>query len=108
MAGVWVATLISHRAWTWPVPMSIKVLYGAALLTVVGLLATVVLAEHAYCPTRTAMIAGAVGQILLEGLMVTAVALSAVGPAWPMAVALPASLIRILAIVRALPTMLAI
>lgn len=48
-----------------------------ALLTVVGPLATVVLAKHAYRRTLT----GAVGLILLDGLMVTAVALNAVGPA---------------------------
>lgn len=107
MAAVWAATLVTGQAWTWPLPTPVKVLYGVALLTVVGMLITATLLPRAYQQTRVAVIVSASGLILLDGLMMIGALHFTTGPAWPLAAAIPASLIRVLAVVRALPSMLA-
>ncbi|MGW0196388.1 hypothetical protein [Nonomuraea sp. NPDC003201] len=105
MAAIWAATLIAGQAWTWPVHTPIKVLYGVALLTVAGLLIAAALYPRAYHRTRVIVIAGALGLILLDGLMVTGALRFSTGPVWPLAAAIPASVIRVLAVVRGLPAM---
>ncbi|HEX7267960.1 MAG TPA: permease prefix domain 1-containing protein, partial [Streptosporangiaceae bacterium] len=42
----WAVVLISARAWTWPIPAVARVLFGAALITVLGLLAAAALGRH--------------------------------------------------------------
>ena len=39
VGGCWAAALITGRAWTWPVPATVLVFVGAALIIVIGLLA---------------------------------------------------------------------
>ncbi|MFG1969088.1 hypothetical protein ACGFJC_07180 [Nonomuraea fuscirosea] len=107
LAALWAATLITGQAWAWPLPTPVKVLYGVALLTVVGLLLAAALRPRVYRRTRLTVIAGALGLILLDGLMMTTALHFSTGPVWPLAAAVPASLIRLLAVVRALPPMLA-
>lgn len=106
MAAAWAVTLLMTGAWTWPVPLPAKLLYGAALLTIVCALATVVREKRAYRRTRLTMIGSALGLIILDVLMLTVIAVMAPVPVWPMAVAVPASAIRILAIVRRLPAVI--
>ncbi len=107
MAAAWAPALITAHAWTWPIPLPIKALYGLALLTVAALLATATLTRRTYHRTRTATIAATSGLIVLDGLMVTAATVTVTEPAWPMAVATTASVVRILATLRTLPTALA-
>src|SRR2546423_8628205 len=42
----WAGVLISARAWTWPVPVLARVLFGVALITGIGLLAAALLGRH--------------------------------------------------------------
>ena len=39
VGACWGAALVINRAWAWPVPAGVRVLLGAALITVIGLLA---------------------------------------------------------------------
>ena len=39
VGACWAAALITSRAWTWPVPVAARVLFGLVLITVIGLLA---------------------------------------------------------------------
>jgi hypothetical protein len=100
MAVAWGATLLASHAWTWAVPLPVKILYGTALVTIVFALVMVVRAKRAYRRTRLAMVGSALGLIVLDGLTLTTIAITVSTPVWPMAVAVPASLIRILASVR--------
>jgi hypothetical protein len=106
MATAWGTALLTADAWTWPVPLSARILYGTALATIVALLVTVIREKHAYRRTRPVTVAAAVGLIILDGLALTMIATMATVPTWPLAIAVPASLIRILATIRALPTVL--
>jgi hypothetical protein len=103
MGAAWGTTLLTADAWAWPVPLPARILYGVALATIVTVLIVVIREKHAYRRTRPATIAGALGLIALDGLALIAIATMAPVPTWPMAIAVPASLIRILATVRGLP-----
>ena len=103
MAAIWAATLLTAGTWTWAVPFPAKLLYGAALVAIVCALVAVVREKRAYRRTRVAMIGSVLGLIVLDVLMLTVIAVMAPMPVWPMAVAVPASVIRILAVVRGLP-----
>ncbi|GAA3814949.1 hypothetical protein GCM10022226_39720 [Sphaerisporangium flaviroseum] len=107
MAAVWATALLSGQAWAWPVPLPFKILYGLALVGVVGLLATAVMARHAYRRMRRAVTGAALALILLDLLMVTAVLTVSPGSLWPIAVAVPASLLRVLSVARTLPAAMA-
>ncbi|MFI7154476.1 permease prefix domain 1-containing protein [Nonomuraea sp. NPDC050022] len=106
MAAVWAATLAIGQAWTWPLPAAAKAVYGMTLVVVVGLLAVVIRERRAYRRGRVRAVGAAVGLLILDGLMLATLALLVPVPVWPMALAVPASLIRILLTVRTLPTML--
>ncbi|GAA2208275.1 hypothetical protein GCM10009850_037330 [Nonomuraea monospora] len=107
MAAIWATALVSGQAWAWPLPAPVKILYGLALLTAVGVLAASALATHAYRQTRGAVTGAALGLILLDLSMVISVLALSPGPVWPVAIAVPASLLRILAVGRMLPAALA-
>ena len=90
----WATALITSRAWIWPVPVTARVLFGAALVTVIGLLAAAALGQQ-YRPVRRAAAAGCLGIAALDASMLTAVA--ATGPAliWPVILAVTVSAARI-------------
>ncbi|MFD1930883.1 hypothetical protein ACFSKW_05265 [Nonomuraea mangrovi] len=108
MAAAWATTLLSVHAWAWSLPIAVKVGYGAALLAVVAVLIAVVREKRAYRRTRTLLIGSATTLIVLDMLALTALSLLAAGPGWPMLLAIPASVIRILAIMRSLPGVLTV
>jgi hypothetical protein len=98
----WGAALVAGDAWTWPIPVPVRLAFGTALLAVVALLAVAATTRRNYRWTR----AGAVGGIALIVLDVAAVTtVLAVAPdfAWPTAVAGLASLTRIVWTTRAVP-----
>lgn len=107
MGLVWGATLISQRAWAWPVPLSARVLFGTVLLAVVATLVIAVREIRAYRRTRLTTTGCAGGLVILDALMLTAIATLATLPDWTVSIAVVASLVRILGIVRALPAVLA-
>ena len=69
VGGCWAAVLITTRAWAWPIPIPARVTFGVALLTVIGLLAAAALGTR-YRHAVHAGIAGCLGIIALDTLMV--------------------------------------
>jgi hypothetical protein len=86
----WAIVLITARAWQWPVPIAARAMFGAALITVIGLLAAAAWGRHYRLVCRAAA-AACVGTALLDALMTGTVL--AAGPAlvWPVAVAVAVS-----------------
>jgi hypothetical protein len=102
MAICWGTGLITAKVWTWPIQIPIAVAYGLALLAVVGALLAAATSRHSYRRTRLAT-AGAFALAVLDTAMIAAVVALAPLIAWPMAVAIPASLARIGLTIHILP-----
>ncbi|MET9240929.1 hypothetical protein [Nonomuraea sp. NPDC003709] len=106
MGVVWGPTLLSARVWDWPIPLVVRIAYGMVLVGAALTLLTVARAKHAYRRTRIATLAAATGLITLDiGMIAAAMSMSS-SVVWPLLVAVPASLIRILATLRAMPAAL--
>ena len=82
----WAVVLITAQAWQWPVPILGRVLFGVALITVIGLLAAAVLGRHYRLVCRAAA-AACVGTALLDTTMACAVLVIAPALVWPVALA---------------------
>jgi hypothetical protein len=80
----WAVVLISARAWTWPIPAVARVLFGAALITVIGLLAAAALGRH-YRQVCRAAAAACVGTAILDTTMACTVLVIAPALVWPVA-----------------------
>jgi hypothetical protein len=102
----WGASLLLGHAWTWPIPAPVKLTFGLALLAVVATLVTAATSRHNYARTRITAVGGG-GLILLDEAMIAAVFLAAPTLAWPMAAAIPASLVRMALTLRVVPRLLA-
>jgi hypothetical protein len=104
-AGLWGSSLISAQAWTWPIPLGAAVAFGATLLAVV---ATLVAAALSRSYQRTKLTGPACALLAaLDGAMIAAIAMTAPALSWPMALAIPASIVRIGLAVRTVPRILA-
>ena len=88
----WAIVLISARAWLWPIPMVARIVFGVALITVIGLLVTAALGRR-YRSVCRAAAAGCAGTAILDAAMVGTVLVAAPALVWPvgLAVALSAS-----------------
>jgi hypothetical protein len=82
----WASVLISARAWTWPVPVVPRVLFGLALITVIGLLAAATLSRQYRLVCRAAA-AACVGTAILDAVMTGTVLVIAPALVWPITVA---------------------
>ena len=82
----WAIVLITGRAWTWPIPVVARVLFGVALITVIGLLAAAALGRHYRLVCRAAA-AACVGTALLDTTMACTVLVIAPALVWLVAVA---------------------
>lgn len=102
LAACWAPSLILGHAWTWPVPLAAAVAGGLTLLAVVATLTVAATSRHSYRRTRLAAL-GALGLAVLDSAVVAAVLLAAPALVWPMAIAIPASLIRLCLTARTLP-----
>lgn len=105
LAACWGPSLVLGHAWTWHVPLAAALACGLALLAVVATLAAAA-TSRGYPRTRLAAV-GAVGLVLLDTSVVAAVLLAAPALVWPMAIAIPASIIRLGLTTRAVPRLLA-
>ncbi|GAA3343900.1 hypothetical protein GCM10020358_44940 [Amorphoplanes nipponensis] len=106
VGACWGATLLAAGARAWPAPAPAAALVVAAvLLAVVAALVVAATSRRSYRRTRLGA-AGGCALIALDATMLTAVLLLAPGPAWPMLLAVPASLARIGLTARALPAAL--
>jgi hypothetical protein len=103
MVGLcWGASLVTARAWTWPVPTAAMVAFGLTLLAVVAALVSAATSRGSYRRTRLGA-AGGAALVTLDAAMLATVLTVAPVLVWPMVVAIPASLVRIGLTVRCLP-----
>jgi hypothetical protein len=103
-AGLWGSSLISAQAWTWPIPLGAAAAFGATLLAVV---ATLVIAVLSRSYQRTKLTGPACALLAaLDGAMIAAIAMTAPALSWPMALAIPASIVRIGLALRTVPRIL--
>jgi hypothetical protein len=101
----WSASLIAGHAWTWAIPLTVKIGAGATLVAVVAALAIAATGRRSYRRTKISAIGG-LGLILLDLAMLTAVLLAAMPIVWPMTLAIPASATRLALTTRAMPRLL--
>jgi hypothetical protein len=102
----WAAVLVAGNAWAWPVPTVLRMTFCVTLLAVVTMLVLAATARGSYRRTRFTAGAG-LGLIGLDGATLTVLVLIAPPFVWPMALAVPASLIRIALTARMMPRLLA-
>ncbi len=93
VGSCWAVALITARAWQWPVPATARVLFGVALITVIGLLAAAAFGRHYRWVCRAAATA-CVGTVILDVAMTGAVLITVPALAWPVAVAVALSVGR--------------
>ncbi len=95
MAGLcWAAALSGGRAWTWPVPATARLVFGAFLLLAVLTLLVAATSQHSYQRTRLAMLASPV-ILILDVTAITAALLTAPALTWTLGAAVAVSLGRI-------------
>jgi fumarate reductase subunit C len=102
----WAAALISGRAWTWPVPATARLVFGAVLLLAVLTLLAAATSRHSYQRTRLAMLAGPV-ILVLDATAITAALLTAPALTWTLRAAVAVSLGRIALTAWTLPRLAA-
>ena len=98
----WGASLITAQVWNWPLPTVVLIIYAFALLATVATLVAAATSRHSYSRARLGN-AGAGSLLILDLAMLSAVLLGAPQMVWPMAIAVPASLIRVGLTIAALP-----
>jgi hypothetical protein len=106
VGACWGTALITNRAWIWPIPAGARAVAGAALITVIVLLAGAAFSRH-YRPAGRAAAAGCIGITALDATLLITVAFVAPTVIWPVIVAVAASLARIAFSARTLRTVLA-
>ena len=105
VGGCWAAALITGRAWTWPVPATVRLLFAVVLITVIGLLAAAAFGRR-YLSARRAGAVACIGITALDGVMLITVMLAIPVLIWPVILAAAASAVRLTFTVRALHTVL--
>jgi hypothetical protein len=105
VGGCWAAALITGRAWTWPVPGAARLLFGAALITVIGSLATAAFGRR-YRSARRAGAAACAGITALDSIILITVMLAIPVLIWPVILAAAASAARLTFSARALRAVL--
>ena len=105
VGGCWAAALITGRAWTWPVPATVRLLFGVVLITVIGLLAAAAFGQR-YLSARRAGAVACMGITVLDSVMLIAVVLAIPVLIWPVILAAAASAARLTFSARALRTIL--
>ena len=105
VGGCWAATLVDAHAWDWPVPAPLRLTFGATLVGVVALLVVAATGLASYRRTRWTAAAG-LGLICLDAGALATVAVVAPPLVWPLALAVPASAVRLAFTARQLPRLL--
>jgi hypothetical protein len=102
----WAAALILSRAWTWPVPTTVRLSFGAVLLLAVAGLAVAATSRRNYQRTRLAAVASPV-ILVLDATAVAAVVIAAPALTLALGTAVAVSLGRIAFIAWMLPRLAA-
>lgn len=105
VAASWGAALIGAQAWTWGIPLGIAVMFGAALIAVA---ATLMIVARSNNPSTGRLAGPASAVLIVLDLSMLATILS-IGPVFSAALALavPASVVRIAVSTRNLPRLYA-
>jgi len=106
VGACWAVALITDRAGAWPVPLAVRIGVGAALITIIALLAAAALTTR-YRLAARAGIAGCIGIATLDAVLITGVTLASAPMTWVMAGAMVASTARIAFAARSLVPALA-
>ena len=101
VGGSWAMALVMSRAWTWPVPAAVRLVFGLALIGVIGVLVGAAFGRR-YQSVGRAGTAGCVGMTVLDVAAVLTALLAAPALAWPLALAVAASAGRLTYTSRAL------
>ncbi|TCN35598.1 hypothetical protein EV644_115162 [Kribbella orskensis] len=104
-ACLWATTLITAHAWNWQIAPGAAVAFGATLLTVAATLGIVARSNN----PKTARLTGpaSITLILLDLGILATLATAAPAVTWAMALAVPASLLRVVLAGRNLPRLFA-
>jgi hypothetical protein len=105
VGACWGTALVINRAWAWPVPADARVLLGAALIAVIGLLAAAAFGRR-YRPAARAGAVGCAGVTVLDAAMLIAITLAVPAVIWPVILAAVASAARITFATRILRSVL--
>jgi len=89
----WAIVLITARARTWPIPVAAYVLFGVALITVIGLVAAAAFGRQYRLVCRAA-VAACAGTVLLDSTMAYIVLVITPALGWPVVVAVVLSTAR--------------
>jgi hypothetical protein len=106
VGACWGTALIINRAWAWPIPVGTRIAVGGALITAIALLAIAAFSGRYRFAGRAAA-AGCIGIAALDATVLIGITLAAPAVAWPVIVAMTASLARITFSARTLHTVLA-
>ena len=101
VGACWAAALLTSRAWTWPVPIAGRVLFGLVLVSIIGLLATAAFGSK-YRSVGRAGAAGCVGITAFDAAMLITVTLALPAVIGPVTLAMAASAARLIFTARAL------
>jgi hypothetical protein len=101
----WGTTLVVDHAWTWPVPAPLRAAFGVTLLAIITMLVLAATGRRSYRRTRIAAGAG-LGLIGLDIAILAMLVMIAPPFVWPMALAVPASLTRMVLTARVMPRLL--
>jgi len=102
----WAAALILGRAWTWPVPVTMRLGFGAVLLLSVLALAVAATSRGSYRRTRLALLA-CPAIMVLDLTAVATAGLAAPALTWALGTAAAVSLGRVAFTARTLPRLAA-
>jgi hypothetical protein len=105
VGACWGTALMTNRAWTWPVPIGVRILLGMALISVIGLLAAAAFGRRYRSAVRAAA-AGCAGLTALDATVLIAITLAVPAVIWPVIVAAVASAVRIIFATRTLRSVL--
>jgi hypothetical protein len=94
VGGCWGIALISGRAWSWPVPVVVRIMLGIALLTIIGSLAAAALGQQ-YRSVGKACVAGCAGIAAIDVAALVTVPLVTPAVTLPIVLAMAASLARL-------------
>jgi hypothetical protein len=105
VGGCWAMSLVLGRAWSWPLPPGVRIIFGSVLTAAVILLVLAATGRRSLRRTRLAA-AGGLGLICLDAAALAIVALTTPAFVWPMVLAIPGSLLRMTLTARAMPRMI--
>ncbi|GAA1305319.1 hypothetical protein Psi02_79210 [Planotetraspora silvatica] len=102
----WGAALVTGHTWAWSIPLPARLAFGIALSTAVFMLVLAARERRHYQAVRLAALGGAVNVIVLDSAILGTVASLVPPPSVLLLLALTASIVRILLVVRAVPAMI--